>query len=156
MWNRWKIGRFGIYTKTQLIIGTRKVICLNKLDCSCFIGCVGTIFLFKTHISLFSFRDHFVIQAHSEQASSVDFNDKYLITGSECCTVGVWSMDSDPGKNLHLLEGHKQGITEVRILNAQDTRPMCVSGSYDGSVRIWSIKTGLCLAILLGTRLLDR
>ena len=99
--------------------------------------------------------EHFVIQAHSEQASSVDFNDKYLITGSEGCTVGVWSMDGDPGKNIHLLEGHTQGITEVRILNAQDTRPMCVSGSYDGSVRIWSIKTGLCLAILLGTLLLD-
>ena len=100
------------------------------------------------HIS--SFVDHFVIQAHSEQASTVDFNDQYLITGSEGCTVGVWSMDVEPGKNLHLLEGHKQGITEVKILYAQDTRPMCVSGSYDGSVRIWSVKTGLCLAVLLG------
>ena len=100
--------------------------------------------------SFSSFVDHFVIQAHSEQASTVDFNDQYLITGSEGCTVGVWSMDVEPGKNLHLLEGHKQGITEVKILYAQDTRPMCVSGSYDGSVRIWSVKTGLCLAVLLG------
>ena len=111
----------------------------------------STLFRFLqiiVHIS--SFTDHFVIQAHSEQASTVDFNDLYLITGSEGCTVGVWSMDVEPGKNLHLLEGHKQGITEVKILYAQDTRPMCVSGSYDGSVRIWSVKTGLCLAVLIG------
>ena len=64
-------------------------------------------------------------------------------------------MDIEPGKNLHLLEGHNQGITEVRILNANDTRPMCVSGSYDGSIRMWSIKTGLCLAVLLGTLFID-
>ena len=117
-------------------------------------SCQSLVFLFD-YFYTYSFTDHFVIQAHSEQASTVDFNDKYLITGSECCTVGVWSMDVEPGKNLHLLEGHNQGITEVRILNAQDTRPMCVSGSYDGSIRMWSIKTGLCLAVLLGTLLID-
>ena len=55
-----------------------------------------------------------------------------------------------PGKNLHLLQGHTQGITEVRILNEKDTRPLCISGSYDSSVRLWSVTTGVCLAILLG------
>ena len=100
--------------------------------------------------NIFSFIDRFIIQAHSEQASSVDFNDKYLITGSECCTVGVWSMDEKPGNNLHLLKGHTQGITEVKILNGQDDRPLCVSASYDSSVRLWSITTGICFAVLLG------
>ena len=105
---------------------------------------------FSNIIFFLSFSDRFVIQAHSEQASSVDFNEKYLVTGSESCTVGVWSMDVTPGKNLHLLEGHRQGITEVRILNGQDTRPLIISASYDSSVRLWSVTTGLCLAILLG------
>ena len=59
-------------------------------------------------------------------------------------------MDVTPGKNLYLLEGHRQGITEVRILNGEDTRPLCISASYDSSVRLWSVTTGLCLAILLG------
>ena len=97
-----------------------------------------------------SFTDRFIIQAHSEQASSVDFNQKYLVTGSEGCTVGVWSMDIAPGENLHYLKGHTQGITEVKILDGDDRRPLCVSGSYDSSVRIWSVTTGLCLAVLIG------
>ena len=59
-------------------------------------------------------------------------------------------MDISPGKNLHYLEGHSQAITEVRILNANESRPLCVSASYDTSVRLWSVTTGLCLAKLVG------
>ena len=98
----------------------------------------------------FRFSDRLIIQAHSDQASSVDFDDHFLVTGSENCTVGVWSMDISPGKNLHYLEGHTQAITEVRILNANESRPLCVSASYDTSVRLWSVTTGLCLAKLVG------
>ena len=59
-------------------------------------------------------------------------------------------MDVSPGKNLHYLEGHTQAITEVKILNANESRPLCVSASYDSSVRLWSVTTGLCLAKLVG------
>ena len=75
-----------------------------------------------------------------------------MITGSDCCSVGIWSMDIAPGENLHYLEGHKQGVTAVRMLTGQKSRPLCVSASYDGSLRLWSISTGLCLAVLLGKK----
>ena len=59
-----------------------------------------------------------------------------------------------------LLEGHRQGITDVKIV----CDDLVVSASYDFTVRLWSVSnrspdhedesctTGLCLAILKGHR----
>ncbi len=50
---------------------------------------------------------HCLIAAHAEQACSVDFDDEFVVTGSDGCTVAVW--EKETGNNLHLLAGHTQG-----------------------------------------------
>ncbi|ORY20270.1 WD40-repeat-containing domain protein [Naematelia encephala] len=90
-----------------------------------------------------------------------------VVTGSRDATLRVWKLpkkgeavrriktnDDDnieqlaPERNpwhIHLLEGHSGA---VRALAAYGR--ICVSGSYDATVRVWDIVTGKCLQILQG------
>jgi len=45
--------------------------------------------------------------AHASQACSVDFDEEFIITGSDGCTIAVW--EKETGSNIHLLSGHTQG-----------------------------------------------
>lgn len=47
--------------------------------------------------------------------------------------------------HVHLLQGHTQA---VRALAAHGR--VCVSGSYDNTVRVWDIVTGTCSHVLTG------
>jgi len=50
---------------------------------------------------------------------------------------------------LHVLPGH---TSTVRCLRVLDARPVAVSGSRDGSIRVWDIQRGLALRLLSGHR----
>jgi len=66
--------------------------------------------------------------------------------------VGVWSLET--GDLLQRLEGHRQGVTDVKAVSESDG--LIASASYDFSVRLWSMGNcdgaGVCLAILKGHR----
>ena len=74
----------------------------------------------------------------------------YLLCGTDNSAVGIWSLET--GDIVLKLEGHRQGITDVRAVSDD----LVVSASYDFTVRMWSIgpssEGGLCLAILKGHR----
>nr|XP_018259611.1 F-box and WD-40 domain-containing protein CDC4 [Kwoniella dejecticola CBS 10117]OBR81769.1 F-box and WD-40 domain-containing protein CDC4 [Kwoniella dejecticola CBS 10117] len=87
-----------------------------------------------------------------------------IVTGSRDATLRVWKL---PGKDdppyigvvteqqaappeenpyyLHLLQGHSSA---VRALAAHGN--ICISGSYDMTVRVWDIVKGTCVHVLTG------
>jgi len=68
--------------------------------------------------------------------------DYVVRTGTDNDGVYVFSTD---GTRLHSFEGHDCCVCEVVF--SPDGRCMA-SGSRDGTVRIWSLKSGLCLRII--------
>merc|ERR1719422_1501710 len=82
------------------------------------------------------FSDHnikFQLNAHSEQeASGIDLTNDYLLCGTDNSAVGIWSLET--GDIVLKLEGHRQGITDVRAVSDD----LVVSASYDFTVRMWS------------------
>lgn len=91
-----------------------------------------------------------------------------IVTGSRDCTLRVWKLpmpDVDPDFlpnvpnspdgahqdalenpfHLHLMTGHKQA---VRALSGSGR--ICVSGSYDGTVRVWDLLAAECKHVLRG------
>lgn len=64
-----------------------------------------------------------------------------LLTGSDGFNprVQVWDLNTE--KCLHTLFGHIEPITAVTWSNNQN---LVASGSHDGAVRIWDVKTGVC------------
>lgn len=61
-------------------------------------------------------------------------DDSLVVTGSRDHTVAVWSLS---GECLHLFTGHSQ---PVRCLDAAGD--LVVSGSYDGTVKLWDARRG--------------
>ena len=85
----------------------------------------------------------FLIKTQSDLASSVDMDHDYILTGCDNAVVGVW--EAATGTNLHMMEGHLQGVTAVRIgVNSK----LVASGSYDCRVRVWNVEHGICIAVL--------
>lgn len=48
---------------------------------------------------------------------------------------------------IYRLSGHTSTIRCIRVL---DNRPLAVSGSRDGTVRVWDIQRGRCVRVLRG------
>ena len=64
-----------------------------------------------------------------------------LLTGCDGShrRVQVWDLNTE--KCLHTLSGHIEPITAVTWSKNQN---LVASGSHDGAVRIWDVKTGVC------------
>ncbi|ORY83306.1 WD40-repeat-containing domain protein [Protomyces lactucae-debilis] len=83
--------------------------------------------------------------------------EQMIITGSRDSSLKMWKLpkaedppwqDASPTSNpywMRTLEGHSQA---VRAIAAEDD--VLVSGSYDCSVRVWKVSTGVCLHRLTG------
>ena len=98
----------------------------------------------------------------TDEATCVDLSLDYnlLVCGCERANVGLWNLQD--GTKSGILEGHRQGLTGVRILpkrsvsQFQMAGPLIITSSYDGSLRLWSGKYHICLAFLKGHRDLIR
>ena len=55
-------------------------------------------------------------------------------------TIILWEMNTDGSKLLHPLNGHNELIKNLS-LHPSDQK-LLVSGSYDGSIRVWDIELG--------------
>lgn len=73
-------------------------------------------------------------------------------TTFERCRPSAAQLTLEPpvcSRCLHVLPGH---TSTVRCLRVLDARPIAVSGSRDGSIRVWDIERGLALRLLSGHR----
>lgn len=68
-----------------------------------------------------------------------------LVTGGNDCNVKVWSL-SNPSTNITTLDGHTGGIACLDT-NSNHT---AVSGSYDGTIRVWDVAKNKCKKQLIG------
>ncbi|CAJ0921184.1 unnamed protein product, partial [Mesorhabditis belari] len=60
------------------------------------------------------------------------------------CTVKVWHLHTE--KCLHTLTGH---TSEVTSLLFEPERDLVVSGSRDGTIRVWDVQRGTCITHLV-------
>jgi F-box and WD-40 domain protein 1/11 len=90
-----------------------------------------------------------VLVGHHKAANAVDFDEKYIVTGSGDRTIKVWSTSSC--EFIRTLNGHKRGVA---CLQYRDR--LVVSGSSDNSIRIWNIESGACIRVLEGHERLVR
>lgn len=64
-----------------------------------------------------------------------------IFSGGSDCTIRVFSLES--GAELACLTGHKELVRCVAVMPSSDGDPettTIVSGSYDGSIIIWTLK----------------
>lgn len=79
--------------------------------------------------------------------TGLDLDSVYLVVGSESGLIHVWTTRGTIPAPMGSLEGHKKGVTAVRMLN----RARCLSSSYDCTLRLWCLKGRMrCLAVLKG------
>jgi WD40 repeat protein len=83
-----------------------------------------------------------------EGAGSVAFSSdgRRLLSGSEYA-VKLW--DAATGRLLRTFEGHSGHVFSVALL---PDRKRLISGSEDGTIRIWNVESGAVLATLLAAR----
>ena len=93
----------------------------------------------------------YVLSAHDDLVAAVEFSDTLLVTGHEDSTVGVWDINARPMRSIRTLPGHAGGVTGLAI-----NGPVLASASYDGSVRLWSLKNYTCLKIFNGESLYNK
>ena len=90
-------------------------------------------------------RDHKLGYTDLFHFVSFSVDGRRIVTGSDDNTVRVW--DTETGKQLRVLSGHKGPITAASF--GMDGRRI-VTGSDDNTVRVWDTETGKQLRVLSG------
>lgn len=80
---------------------------------------------------------------HMDGVTCLQFNGKYLMTGSYDTTVKIWELGS--GECIRTLTGHTKGI---RLL-VFDSQKLITCG-LDSTIKIWNYRTGQCIATYRG------
>ncbi|KVH92624.1 G-protein beta WD-40 repeat-containing protein, partial [Cynara cardunculus var. scolymus] len=75
---------------------------------------------------------------HDDWVSAVDGSNRFILTG---CYDGLGRIWKAAGVCTHILEGHNDAITSVRVVKAQDnendTNLVVATGSKDKTVKLW-------------------
>ncbi|CAJ0961759.1 unnamed protein product, partial [Mesorhabditis belari] len=107
-----------------------------------------------------------VLQGHTDTVTCISLHGTTLVSGSEDGTLRVW--DIVDGKCHHILTGHLgevwfgmcrrgkclhtlTGLTRpVYSLLFEPERDLVVSSGPDRTIRVWDVRRGTCIAILVG------
>lgn len=99
---------------------------------------------------------------HSSTVRCVKIAGPYVVSGSRDGTLRVW--DPTTGRCVHILTGHTASVrclclwkppkriidqycSERGLSKLDPSIPFIVSGSYDGTVRVWDVHHGECVSV---------
>ncbi|MDJ0618656.1 MAG: NB-ARC domain-containing protein [Calothrix sp. MO_192.B10] len=97
------------------------------------------------------------LQGHSDWIQSVVFtpNNKILASASFDTTIKLWDVFS--GRCFQTLQGHHAAVMSVifipldsQSLDRTEEQYLLASCSFDGTIKLWNISTGVCLKTLYG------
>lgn len=80
---------------------------------------------------------------HKDGVTCLQFNSKYLMTGSYDTTIKIWKVET--GECIRTLIGHTKG---VRALVFDSTK--LITGGLDSTIKVWNYHNGNCIATYRG------
>lgn len=80
---------------------------------------------------------------HSDGVTCLQFNRKYLMTGSYDTTIKIWKIDT--GECIKTLTGHTKGVRSLVFDNQK-----LITGGLDATIKVWNYHTGECIATYRG------
>ena len=85
---------------------------------------------------------------HDHHITAMICNDQYYVTGCKDTHVRIFDMKTN--QRLFLCKGHEKPVTSLSFLHFATGQVFAVSGSWDGTAKVWNLKTGVCCATLDG------
>ncbi|ODV77626.1 SCF complex F-box protein MET30 [Suhomyces tanzawaensis NRRL Y-17324] len=82
-------------------------------------------------------------KGHTDGVTCLQFNRKYLMTGSYDATIKIWKVDT--GECLKTLSGHTKGVRSL-VFDSQKL----ITGGLDSTIKVWNYHTGQCIATYRG------
>lgn len=81
--------------------------------------------------------------SHTDGVTCLQFNRKYLMTGSYDATIKIWRVDT--GECLRTLTGHTKGVKSL-VFDSQKL----ITGGLDSTIKVWNYHTGQCISTYRG------
>lgn len=96
------------------------------------------------------------LSGHTAGINAIDLKGDVLLSASLDCTLRVWNMTTKACTGV--LEGHTDQVSHVNFFTPRPTpqapqqpaRMLAVSGSLDGTLRVWDVAALKCLHVLEG------
>ncbi|KAI5966660.1 sconB [Candida theae] len=80
---------------------------------------------------------------HQDGITCLQFNRKYLMTGSYDSTIKIWKIET--GECVKTLSGHTKGVRSLVFDNQK-----LITGGLDSTIKVWNYHTGQCIATYRG------
>ncbi|KAL6453736.1 MET30 F-box protein MET30 [Candida maltosa Xu316] len=80
---------------------------------------------------------------HTDGVTCLQFNRKYLMTGSYDTTIKIWKIET--GECIKTLTGHTKGVRSLVFDNQK-----LITGGLDSTIKVWNYHTGQCIATYRG------
>lgn len=80
---------------------------------------------------------------HKDGITCLQFNRKYLMSGSYDATVKIWNIET--GECVRTLTGHQKGVRALTF----DSQKL-ITGGLDSTIKVWNYHTGQCISTYRG------
>jgi WD40 repeat protein len=97
----------------------------------------------KTAFDALHVEEERTLEGHTDSVESLAVHGDKLISGSDDCTIKVWSTDTWTCERT--LEGHTGGV-DCLVVHGDKL----ISGSSDNTIKVWSTDTWTCERTILG------